>query len=86
VTTTIDPRLADLPVERIKRSTFDGLGEYSCSMPSGVIPGKVWKCDINAYNPSYRGKGPCWVLREYVADGPDKCRIEVRRPEIIEEQ
>jgi hypothetical protein len=82
LSTTIDPRLEGLPVERIKRRTFDRLYEYSCSMPTGVIPGKVWRRDLN-FGTSDRTK--CWVLGEYTTKDENTCYIEWRRPEIIEE-
>lgn len=53
---------------------FDDLSEYSCSIPSGVYDGKMWKAHI----------GGKWLLRWY---GPDKkpghCAINQR--EIIKE-
>lgn len=30
-------------------ATFKKLHEYSCSVPSGVYPGKMWRSDLNAY-------------------------------------
>ncbi len=60
----------------IPKQDFLELPEYSCSMPSGVYPGKIWKCDINAYSVFSEKaitdiiseeipKGPKWVLRWY---------------------
>lgn len=31
--------------------TFRQLAEYSCSVPSGVYPGKMWRADNAAYHP-----------------------------------
>ncbi len=73
----------DLEAEHISRSAFDGLPEYSCSVPTGVYPGKVWRCNLNAFAPRI-GTEPLWVIREYVADGPDHCSIDCRRPIITE--
>jgi hypothetical protein len=33
----------------MSRKTFEQLSEYSCSTPSGVYPGKMWRCDLQAY-------------------------------------
>ena len=41
--------------------TFDRLGEYSSSIPSGKIPGKHWKCLCS---------DGVWVVRWYEQD-PD---------------
>lgn len=75
--------LAKLPVEKIRRKTFDSLPEYSCSMPTGVYPGKVWKKDL-MFGLHAKNTKPVWVLCEYVSAGPEHCRTEFRRPEIIE--
>ncbi len=32
------------------KATFDRLAEYSCSTPSGVYPGKMWRVDNAAYH------------------------------------
>ena len=76
-------KLETLPVEKISRRQFDALLEYSCSSPTGVIPGKVWKRDLRFGLHTSRSK-PVWVLCEYVAAGPDHCRTEFLRPEIVE--
>lgn len=86
MTTATDKRIAGLPVERIKRSTLDKLPEYSCSNPTGVIPGKVWKRNINAFDLDHRGEPPLWVLGEYVRAAPGECRTEWRVAEILEGQ
>lgn len=72
------------PIETIQRSTFDGLLEYSCSLPTGVTPGKVWKCNVNAYRPPVGTHPPEWVIREYVSNGDGTCRVEQRVPKIID--
>ena len=72
-------------VERISKKAFDSLPEYSCSIPTGVFIGKVWKCNLNF---TKRIPGEDWVIREYVKDpaNPDYALIETRIPEIIEDQ
>lgn len=87
----MDPRIAHLPVERISRRTFDRLLEYSCSEPTGVVMGKVWKRNIDAYpnrvehqQPS-PAPPPCWVICEYVSAGIGFYHVDHRRPEIIED-
>jgi hypothetical protein len=86
VTTTTDKRIAGLPVERIKRSTLDKLPEYSCSLPTGTIVGKVWKKNLNAFDPAHRGEAPLWVICEYVECAlPGQIGIDYRRAEIIDD-
>lgn len=40
--------LDGVPV-RLTSSEFNALGEYSCSLPTGVTVGKRWKRNANAY-------------------------------------
>lgn len=46
------------------RDTFDALAEYSCSYPSGVYPGKMWKRHDGAFDARFlaRGGKPIWML------------------------
>lgn len=75
-----DPRFVQyaesLQEEKISQRTFESLPEYSCSVPTGVVPGKVWKCNLSYYSHIE----PVWIIREYVVSGADHCRIEDRRP------
>lgn len=52
--------------------TFDRLHEYSCSRPTGIADGKVWKCDRwfgmseadrECHDPALR-----WLLMEYIVE------------------
>lgn len=45
-------------------------GEYSSSIPTGVVPGKMWMCKLP--------HGTGWLLREFVAVSgePNKCFVE----------
>jgi hypothetical protein len=53
---------------RMTQAEFDSLREYSCSVPTGVVIGKRWKCDQHSYG---RPKvGHRWWMGEYIA-GPD---------------
>lgn len=63
----------------VSYKTFQALDEYSCSLPSGVVVGKMWR----------RHEGDRWVLGLYGA-GPDQdtCRIHwyplhVRHPSAL---
>lgn len=80
----MDGEYAALPTETMSHAAFKSLPEYSCSVPTGVFVGKVWKCNLSAFRPR-RQSEPQWVIREYVANGPDRCRIENRRPVIAQE-
>lgn len=45
-------------------ATFKALSEYSTSMPSGVYPGKMWKCN-------QRGTDNWWLCWYGVVEGRD---------------
>lgn len=69
-----------MSTETMSRKAFESLDEYSCSVPSGVRVGKVWKYDRNAY----RGRRPevpeseRWLIREYVRLPDGRIAIEQR--------
>ena len=55
-----------LPILEIEPGYLDTLGEYSCSMPTGQIPGKRWKCDWLAFRPDLgHPPGHLWVVKGY---------------------
>lgn len=68
-----------LPELELTRGEFDGLGEYSCSLPTGVRIGKRWKRNLNAYVSEYAHldffdgapavivQPEVWVVGEYCA-------------------
>ena len=45
---------------------FAELLEYSCSIPTGQVVGKLWKRDLNFGMPTDEEK---WVMGEYFLDG-----------------
>lgn len=57
------------------RQTFDKLPEYSCSTPTAVYPGKMWK-----RREPYSGEVKRWLLCWYGESekGPDYCSTNVR--------
>lgn len=54
--------LASLPRLHISKWTFDQLGEYSVTIPTGVFFGKLWKAQL------WNGR---WVVRGYEIDPTD---------------
>ncbi len=51
----------------LTQKEFDEMLEYSCSVPTGVFIGKVWK-----RNTSFRtGRKPNWVQGGYIQDPND---------------
>lgn len=64
--------------ERLSRRAFEALREYSCSIPTGVAVGKVWRCDRNFGT----GKDPDWCIREYVRHPTDPSRVTVETREV----
>jgi hypothetical protein len=56
-------------------AVFNGLLEYSCSLPTGQTIGKQWKCKVDYYD---EAKG--WLLCEYVEhENPDLIGINRKR-------
>lgn len=53
----------------ITRQELAALGEYSCSIPTGVTIGKRWRRDMNAYREDRRGAQSEWVIGEFVDIG-----------------
>lgn len=56
--------------------TFDALADYSCSNPSGVYDGKMWKRGLKSGKWYLVWYGPC--------DNPNLCKIETREILVIE--
>ena len=75
-----EPSRGDIDVDdrfaRMSKATLEKLADYSASMPSGVYPGKMWRCRV-----SYRDESQGWLLRWYgVSDeGPQFCSNHQRR-------
>lgn len=67
----------------LTQSDFELLGEYSCSTPTGVYPGKMWKRDNNAYRTPRRD--PEWWLVWFglSSKGDDWCSNNYRRILIV---
>lgn len=65
--------------------TFRQLAEYSCSMPSGVYPGKMWRRHDGAHDP--RCTSPTWLLCWFSeGDSTDRCRINYRPILLLQER
>lgn len=65
----------------MNKDDFDKLHNYSCSIPSGVYEGKMWKANANEFPPNGDfekwDKTPKWYLRWYDRDeDPNKCSIK----------
>lgn len=69
------------PTVKLTRREFDGLLEYSATLPTGKTIGKRWKRDLNAYRQRYVSHlhafdgsavaaplGSDWWLGEYAPD------------------
>lgn len=59
----------------MERKTFDGLADYSCTNPSGVYEGKMWKGRVDYYDES-KGWALCWYGP---SNKPDHVSNNVRR-------
>lgn len=48
----------------MSQAVFEKLAEYSCSYPTGVYPGKMWKCHVGAHaQPPWPKEKLYWQLR-----------------------
>jgi hypothetical protein len=62
---------------------LDEIGEYSCSIPSGTVPYKVWKVDLN-FGKSYRVcSKPDWVMSQYIPLEEPFSEIAIRHYEVF---
>jgi hypothetical protein len=71
-------------IARMSQHTFDELAEYSCSIPSGVYEGKMWKRHDGAHDPRCKPEDRKWMLMWFGPSAdPDKCSINHRLIEIL---
>lgn len=80
-----DEILVDDTYAAMSQKTFDSLQEYSCSVPSGVYPGKMWKRHDALFDRNSKPENRLWLLcwfseSEY---GPELCAINLRRVLIV---
>lgn len=52
---------------------IEALPEYSCTMPTGVIPGKMWRRHDGSFDP--KCKDPVWLIGKYVEAPRGKVRM-----------
>lgn len=62
----------------ISREDLKALGEYSCSLPTGVVVGKRWRRNLNAYRFDLKGAEPVWMIGEYVESEDDPEIIKIK--------
>lgn len=61
------------------RETFEALGEYSTSHPSGVYPGKMWRRHDGAHDPRCKPADRRWLLVWFSdSDLRDRCTVNWR--------
>jgi hypothetical protein len=58
--------------------TFRQLSEYSCSTPSGVYEGKMWRRHDGAHDPRCPPERRKWLLCWYANLHETRCKIEMR--------
>ncbi len=74
---TVNGILIDDAHALMSAEDFDKLGEYSCSIPTGVYEGKMWK-RREPYGPVT--PSTAWYLMWYgPSNDPEKCSINHRR-------
>lgn len=55
---------------QLTQAEFDALPEYSCTLPTGAVTGKQWKCDLSFRDPYWWKTPPTrkgWIRGEYGA-------------------
>jgi hypothetical protein len=62
----------------MEQAEFDALDEYSCSEPTGVVIGKMWK-----RGEPYVGQRTNWFLGSYEANPADATTALVRYRRIL---
>lgn len=65
--------------------TFLSLKDYSCSTPSGVYPGKMWRRHDGSHNQAFirAGGKPTWLLCWYGPVVNGKCSVNTREVLLI---
>jgi hypothetical protein len=83
---SLDDILLDETHALMTQATFDALREYSCSQPTGVYPGKMWKRHNGLYDPRCRPADRHWLLCWYDVSekGPEYCSTKFRRIIVID--
>ena len=63
------------------RSTFERLDEYSCSVPTGQVIGKMWRRHDGAFDRAFTitGGTPVWLLYWYARDENGNTMIHTRK-------
>ncbi|RYF12751.1 MAG: hypothetical protein EOO77_16945 [Oxalobacteraceae bacterium] len=61
-----------LPVIRMHPHEFDKLRTYSCSLPTGTTPGKMWRRLDGDHDLDFKRRGgvPLWMVGQYDPDCP----------------
>jgi hypothetical protein len=79
-----DPAYVVAPMDAthiiLTRRQFNRLPDYSCSLPTGVVPGKTWRRRVQYDNPESR-----WVIGRYDATSPTHCRVVWRELLFVED-
>lgn len=62
------------------KSDFDSLPDYSCTIPTGVYPGKMWRRLNGLFDPLSRPEDLHWCLCWYgMSEDPEQCSVNFRR-------
>jgi len=83
------PPTEGLPIICMLRGEFEALPEYSCTLPTGVVPGKRWRRHDGAHDHRQRGRPHPWLVCEYsepfMDGGEVYCSVLVYRPVLSRE-
>jgi hypothetical protein len=80
--------IRSLPVMRFVPHEFEKLNTYSCSLPTGTTPGKMWRRLDGDHDLAFKRRGgkPIWMVGQYDPNCPaDATEIEIHwyRPVIV---
>lgn len=53
-----------LPIICMSMHQFEALPEYSCTLPTGTVPGKMWRRHDGAHDLRSKKK-PVWMVMQY---------------------
>jgi hypothetical protein len=70
----------------MSQETFKALAEYSCSTPTGVYEGKMWKRRDGAFDKEFLAGGgkPIWLLCWFsLSETPNMCSTNSRKIIIV---
>ena len=70
-------RVGEFPRMAITYQAMKALPEYSCTVPTGVSVGKMWRRHDGSFDPRCRKEDQMWLIGRYEAAPPEIIRGKV---------